>query len=150
MKKWKIYAIFIIATLAIGGISGLITMNSMDIYRELNQPSLAPPPWVFPIVWSILFVLMGIGAARVYIKTEEIPIIYIIQLAINFIWPIIFFNLQAYLFAFVWLLVLIVSVILMIIYFYRNDKAAGLLQIPYLLWTFFAAYLNFAIYLLNG
>lgn len=150
MRKWKIYAISIGATLLVGIISGLISMGAMEEYAGVRQPSLSPPAWLFPVVWTILYVLMGIGLARVYIKTGKVPFIYIAQLFFNFMWSIIFFNFSAYLFAFVWLIVLAILVIIMTIDFYKVDKFSGLIQIPYVLWLLFAGYLNFMVYTLNG
>ena len=149
MKKWKIYVIFIVLTLLVGAVSGFISMDAMQEYATIEKPLLSPPAWIFPVVWTILFVLMGIGAARVYIKTGEVSRIYVIQLVFNFLWSIIFFNLRAYFFAFIWLIVLIGLVIIMTIRFYRVDKLAGLIQIPYVLWLLFAGYLNFMVYMLN-
>ena len=149
MKNWKIYAFFIVGTLLVGALSGFISMEGMTEYATLDKPTLSPPAWIFPVVWTILFVLMGIGAARVYIKTNNIPWIYVIQLIFNFLWSIVFFNFGAYLFAFVWLIALIFLVIIMTIRFYRIDRLAGLIQIPYILWLIFAGYLNFMVFLLN-
>jgi len=149
LKKWKVYFLSILITLLVGLIAGLLTMNSMGIYSTINRPPLSPPSWLFPVVWTILYTLMGISVARYIIKTNEIPRIYVLQLIVNFIWPFIFFNLEAYLLAFIWLILLIALVVLMILEFYRVDKLASLLQIPYLIWLLFAAYLNFSIYLLN-
>ena len=149
MKNWKIYAVFIICTLLVGALSGFISMGAMGEYATLDKPELSPPAWLFPVVWSILFVLMGIGAARFYIKTGRVSWLFVIQLIFNFFWSIIFFNFSAYLFAFIWLIALLVLVISMAISFYRVDKLAGLLQIPYILWLIFAGYLNFMVFLLN-
>ena len=149
MKNWKVYLVAIILTLLVGALSGFISMGGMETYATLEKPFLSPPAWLFPVVWTILFILMGIGVARVYLKTERVPRIYIIQLIFNFLWPIVFFNLEAYFFAFIWLIALLVLVIIMAIQFYNVDKLAGLLQIPYILWLIFAGYLNFMVYMLN-
>ena len=149
MKNWKVYLVAIILTLLVGALSGFISMGGMETYATLEKPFLSPPAWLFPVVWTILFVLMGVGVARVYLKTERVPRIYIIQLFFNFLWPIVFFNLEAYFFAFIWLIALLVLVIIMAIQFYNVDKLAGLLQIPYILWLIFAGYLNFMVYMLN-
>ena len=152
--KIKTYAISIASALAVGGLSALLTGDSMEKYKALNQPPLAPPGWVFPIVWTVLFVLMGIGAAMVCLSgssSKKKPIaIYGLQLLVNFFWTILFFLLEARLFAFFWLLLLLGLAIWMAISFGRVNKAAGLLQIPYILWLLFAGYLNLAVYLLNG
>ena len=155
-KKIRPYVISVVIALAVGGISALLTMNNMDLYSKIEQPALAPPPWLFPVVWTILYVLMGIGAALVYNRKDFKPeetrnalIIYAINLALNFFWSIIFFNLEAYLFAFIWLVALWIVIIAMIISFRKVSPVAAYLQIPYLLWVTFAGYLNLAIYILN-
>lgn len=155
-KKIRPYVISVVIALAVGGISALLTMNNMDLYSKIEQPALAPPPWLFPVVWTILYVLMGIGAALVYNRKDFKPeetrnalIIYAINLALNFFWSIIFFNLEAYLFAFIWLVALWIVIIAMIISFRKVSPVAAYLQIPYLIWVTFAGYLNLAIYILN-
>lgn len=149
MKNWKIYAVFIVCTLLVGVLSGFISMGAMGEYATLDKPVLSPPAWAFPVVWSILFVLMGIGAARFYIKTGKVSSLFIIQLIFNFFWSIIFFNFSAYLFAFIWLIALLILVIGMAISFYRVDKLAGLIQVPYILWLIFAGYLNFMFFFIK-
>ncbi len=156
LKKYKPYIISAVISLAVGGLSAALTSGSMDIYSRINQPPLSPPPILFPIVWTILFTLMGISAAIVYqfrkTKSAEVHTaltVYAVNLAVNFLWSIIFFNLQAYLFAFVWILLLIAVIVAMILLFKRVSPIAAYLQIPYLLWVSFAAYLNLAIYILN-
>ena len=156
-KKIRPYVISVVIALAVGGISALLTMNNMDLYSKIEQPALAPPPWLFPVVWTILYVLMGIGAALVYNRKDFKPeetrnalIIYGVNLALNFFWSIIFFNLEAYLFAFIWLVALWIVIIAMIISFRKVSPVAAYLQIPYLIWVTFAGYLNLAIYILNG
>ncbi|MBR5587216.1 MAG: tryptophan-rich sensory protein [Clostridia bacterium] len=155
-KKIKPYVVSILIALAVGGLSAWLTKDSMEIYGNINLPALAPPAWLFPIVWGILFVLMGISAALVYTDKNAIPAVkasalkyYALQLIFNFFWTLIFFNLRNWLFAFVWLVVLWLLIIIMIVKFYRTRHIAGTLQIPYLLWVTFAGYLNFMIYLLN-
>ena len=154
MKKRNIYIFFIAISLLTGVLSALITRSNMDIFDTVLKPPLTPPAVVFPVVWTILFTLMGISAARIYINNENkwnySLTVWSIQLTVNFIWSIIFFNLQAFLFAFIWLLLLWVLILFMIILFYRQDKLAGLLQIPYLIWVTFAGYLTLSIYLLNN
>lgn len=155
-KKIKPYVISIAIALAVGGLSTLLTKNNMDVYDTINRPSLAPPMWLFPVVWSILFILMGISSAMVYLKKDESPEavtsalkVYGAQLVVNFFWTIIFFNMQAYLFAFIWLIILWILIVIMIVQFRKISPVAGYLQIPYLLWVTFAGYLTFMIYLLN-
>ena len=149
MQKAKPYIISILIALAVGGLSALLTMGNMDIYNQIIQPSFAPPGIVFPIVWAVLYILMGISSARVYIKGGNL-FYYSIQLILNFFWSIIFFNLNAFLLAFIWLVLLWIFIIFMIISFYRTDKLAAYLQIPYLLWVTFAGWLTLMIYMLNG
>ena len=154
-SNWKVYAFWIALTEAVGALAGLLTSEGTKLYGEtIIKPALSPPALVFPIVWSILYAVMGFGAARVYqsrqsdARTTGIRI-YLVQLAFNFFWSIIFFNLQAFGFAFVWLLFLLVTVLLCCVLFYYIDERAGKLLVPYLLWLFFAAYLNLGVALLN-
>lgn len=149
MQKAKPYIISILIALGVGGLSALLTMGNMDVYSQIVKPSFAPPGFIFPVVWSILYVLMGISSARVYIKGGNL-FYYVIQLIFNFFWSIIFFNLEAYLLSFVWLVLMWIFIILMIVDFYKTDKPSACLQIPYLLWVTFAGVLNLMIYLLNG
>jgi len=153
-SKIKTYAVSIAVALAVGGLSALLTGDSMEKYKALRQPPLAPPGWVFPVVWTILFVLMGVGAAMVCLSgssSKKKPIaIYGLQLTVNFFWTILFFLLEVRLFAFFWLLLLLGLAVWMAVSFARVNKTAGLLQIPYILWLLFAGYLNLAVYLLNG
>ena len=139
--------------LGTGLLSVLLTLGNFKAYSALLQPPLAPPGWLFPVVWTILYILMGVSAYLVYeCNTEEKYIglaVYVLQLIFNFLWLIIFFNIRNLLFAFVWLVFLWVLVLAMSISFYKVNKTAGLLQIPYLLWVTFAGYLNIALYILN-
>ena len=151
MNKIWIYIKSILVPVIIGGIVGFIISGSRD-YTSLQKPFLAPPAILFPIVWTILYILMGVSYGRLKVKgltDDKINFIYYIQLAINALWSIFFFTLKWRLFSFFWILILIVFVIWMIIEFYKKDKIAGLLQIPYLLWILFASYLNLSFYLLN-
>lgn len=156
LKKYKPYIISILIALAVGGLSALATKSSMDIYNQINKPPLSPPSGVFGIVWTILFVLMGISSAGIYVACRGdkrllcTPLsLYAANLAVNFLWSIIFFNLRSFLFAFVWLLLLLAIVLTMIIEFYKVLPWTAYLQIPYFLWGLFALYLNIAIYVLN-
>ena len=149
----KQLAISLAVSLGTGFLSGLVTMLGMENFKKANKPPLTPPDFVFPIVWTLLFILMGISAYMIYRsdkqgKTKAL-IVYGIQLLVNFFWPIFFFNFSAYLFSFIWILLLWLLIILMIKLFYPICKTAAQLQIPYLLWVIFAAYLNFGVYLLN-
>lgn len=151
MSNFKIYAKSILIPVIVGLIVGAITSSSIQ-YNTLIKPVLAPPSILFPIVWTILYVLMGISYGILESKSlvnSEIDFIYYLQLFVNSMWSIIFFTFEWRLFAFIWLLILILLIIAMIIKFYNKDNVAGLLQIPYLLWALFASYLNLSIYLLN-
>ena len=127
-------------------------MNNMDTFKELNKP-INVPGIIFPIVWSILYLLMSISLYIVLEKDnkdkQKAIISYIVQLIINSLWSLIFFGFEAYLFSFIWIILLLISVVVMIINFYKVNKTAAYLQIPYVLWIIFAGYLNLGIYLLN-
>lgn len=151
MSKIKVYVKSILIPVIIGGIVGIIISNSID-YNTLPKPFLAPPSIAFPIVWTILYILMGISYGILDSKSlvdSKTNIIYYLQLFVNALWSIIFFTLKWRLFAFIWILLLCILVIIMIYNFYKKNKIAGLLQIPYLLWIIFASYLNISTYLLN-
>jgi len=155
-KKIKPYVISVAIALIVGGLSALLTSGNMNIYDTINTPPFAPPGYLFGIVWPILYVLMGISAAMVYtakgvsrLKTTSALKTYALQLGVNFFWSIIFFNLKAFLFAFIWLVLLWVLIFIMIKKFIEIRPLAGYLQIPYILWVTFALYLNFMIYILN-
>ena len=153
-SKVKTYGISIAIVLGVGALSSLLTSMGMDRYAMVEKPALTPPDIVFPVVWTILFTLMGISAARVWIASDMKEkngglLLYLLQLGANFFWSILFFNLQAYGFAFFWILLLWALILLMIISFSKTDKTAAYLQIPYLLWVTFAAYLNFMVWMLN-
>ena len=154
-KNWKTYAFWIGATVAVGALSGILSRGGMKDFEEtVIQPPLSPPMLLFPIVWTALYTLMGIGAARVYLSGVELGEnkclnLYVVQLVVNFFWSLIFFNAAAYGFAFLWLLLLIGFVVWMAFCFWKIDRLAALLQIPYILWLLFAAYLNFGIWRLN-
>ncbi len=154
-KNWKAYAFWSISTLAVGALSGFLSREGMERFSETAvQPPLSPPMLLFPIVWSILYILMGISAARSYSGGAEpgknrCLNLYIAQLAVNFFWSLLFFNAAAYGFALLWLLMLLGLVLRMTVCFWQKDRIAALLQIPYILWLLFAAYLNFGIWRLN-
>ena len=150
-KKLKTYITFILIPLAVGGLSAFLTQGNMDVFDMVTKPPLTPPAVVFPIVWTILYTLMGVGAARVYLKNPSSAAISVfgINLFFNFFWSIFFFNMRAFCFSFFWLLALLAVVIVMTIKFYREDSVAGLLQIPYCIWLIIAGYLNLFICLAN-
>ncbi len=154
-KPWKVYGFWILFTEAVGGLAGWISREGFKAFNETAlQPPLSPPSWVFPVVWGILYALLGFGAARIRMavpspqRNKGINL-FLVQLTLNFFWTLIFFNLQAYGFAFLWLLVLWAVVLAMIFTFYQLEPLAAKLQIPYLLWLTFAAYLNLGVWYLN-
>ena len=154
-SNWKVYAFWILITEAVGGLSGWLTREGTKLFSEtVAQPPLSPPMILFPIVWGILYGLMGFGAARIYLAPPSATRskglnLYIVQLVVNFFWSLIFFNAQAFGFAFLWLLLLWALVLWMILTFRKVDPLAAYLQIPYLLWLTFAAYLSFGVWYLN-
>ena len=149
IKQWKSLVISLLLTLAVGGLAGFATAGSMEKYANLYQPPLAPPGWLFPVVWTILYVLMAVAAWRVFIShspnKQQALLLYGIQLIVNALWPVLFFTLDAYLLAFAWLLLLWYLVFMMFRQFKEIDPLAGWLIVPYLVWLTFAAYLNLAI-----
>lgn len=155
-NKYKPYIISILISLGVGGASALLVRNQFAMYDQINMPPLSPPAILFPIMWTILYVLMGISCAMIY-TTETAPEsdkktaiwLFAVQLFFNFCWSPAFFGLKLYLFAFIWLMIMWVLIIVMIAKFFTINKTAAYLQIPYLLWTTFAAYLNLGVYLLN-
>ena len=150
--QWKKLILCIAIPLAAGGLAGLLIRNSMETFQSLNKPALSPPGWLFPVVWTILYILMGIASYLVLVSgkpNRSALSVYGTQLIFNFFWSIIFFNFEAYLFSFVWLIILWVLILATMILFFRVSEPAGYLLLPYLLWVTFAGYLNLYIYLLN-
>lgn len=144
--------ISILIPVLLGGIVGLLTSPG-DNYKDLIQPSFAPPGFIFPIVWTILYTLMGISSYIIkesdsYYK-DEAMVIYYVQLIVNLLWSFIFFGFGWYFISFIWILFLIFLVIIMIKKFYSISKVSGFIQIPYLLWLIFASILNLSIFILN-
>ena len=177
-RNWKALVVSILIPLAVGTIAGLLTMGGMQQFAVLNKPPLSPPAWLFPVVWTILYILMGISSYLIYVSgekkqkngnqgtdsskgkkesgntkentgREQALTTYGYQLIVNFLWPVFFFNFQWYFFAFLWLVLLWILVAKMILEFGEISKAAALMNIPYLLWLSFAGYLNLGIWLLN-
>ncbi len=150
----KALIVAIIIPLAVGGLSALVSMGGM---RNANLPMvpLMPPAWVFPVVWTILYALMGISSYLVYVSpaTSQEKVrafgVYALQLFVNFFWSILFFNFRLYGFSFAWLVLLFVLVLITAVRFGRINRTAGLLFIPYLLWLILAGYLNLAIAVAN-
>lgn len=155
-KNARPYIIAIIIALGVGFLSTWITRNHMDIYDDIILPPLAPPVILFPIVWTILYFLMGISSGAIAkfndTRKEEVSqalFAYGLQLFFNLFWSFLFFNMRSFLLSFIWLVVLWFLILRMIFKFYKINPVAAYLQIPYLLWVAFAGYLNFAIYWLN-
>lgn len=151
MKNKWILAKNIILPIALGGLVGLIISQFMD-YNTLQKPPLSPPGFIFGIVWSILYLLMGIAYGILVYKGKsnaEVSKIYLTQLIVNLIWPILFFVFKLRLFSSIWIIILLILVISMVIKFYKKDKIIGYSQIPYLLWIMLATYLNIGVYILN-
>ena len=155
LKRWKPYVFSAGIALLIGTLSGLLSMGGMMAYDlTVMKPVLTPPGWLFPVVWSILYILMGISSAKIWLaddspERKKSLNLYVAQLIVNFFWSLIFFNAQAFGLAVIWLLLLWILVFLMIRQFYKVDKLAVLLQIPHLIWLTFAAYLSIGVWLLN-
>lgn len=153
--QWKQLLIAVAIPLAVGGLAAFLTRENMQTFESLNQPPLAPPMWLFPVVWTILYTLMGVASYLVYRSGKPHQTVrtalglYAAQLVVNFFWSLIFFNLQAYWFAFFWLVLLWVLIFLTWVAFRNISKWAGRLLVPYLAWVTFAGYLNAAIAILN-
>ena len=159
-RNWKTLVICIFIPLAIGILAGFLTRGGMESFQIMNQPPLSPPAWLFPVVWTILYILMGISSYLVYTanltkytdknRAENKALsTYVYQLVVNFLWPFFFFLFQWYFFAFLWLALLWVLVAKMILEFGALNKVAAFLNVPYLLWLSFAGYLNLGVWLLN-
>ena len=157
MKRnhWKVFIVSVVLAEAVGALSGWLTRDGAQQYaKSIVLPPLSPPGIVFPIVWTVLFALMGIGSAIVWLAPDSQARsgalrLYAVQLAFNFVWSLIFFNWKNYGFAFVWLAALWVLIGWMILRFRALVPAAGWTQVPYFLWVAFAGYLNLGVWLLN-
>ena len=154
-QRGKTYLFWIALTEAVGALAALLTREAAAIYRTvLIKPPLSPPAIVFPVVWVILYALMGASAARIALtppsaaRTTALRL-YLLQLAVNFFWSILFFNFQAYGLAFVWLVILWTLIVRMALSFRELDRTAAALLVPYLLWVLFAGYLNYGVWMLN-
>ena len=153
VPKKKALAASILIAEAVGALSALFVRGETGWYKELYRPPAAPPSWLFPVVWSILFLLMGIAAYRIYLvrspQRNEALWLYGIGLLVNFLWPLFFFRLKLLGFSAIWLALLLVLVLWTWRRFYTLDRPAGNLLIPYLLWLAFALYLNIGVWALN-
>ena len=153
VRNKKALIVSILLAEAVGALSALFVRGETDWYKGLKRPPAAPPSWLFPVVWSILFLLMGIAAYRVYLvdspKKNAALWLYGGSLAVNFLWPLFFFRLKALGFSALWLALLLAVVLLVWRRFRDLDQIAGKLLIPYLLWLAFALYLNIGIWVLS-
>lgn len=153
MVKIKPLVISLAISLGVGGLSALLTKDAMKEFAQLEQPPLSPPGWVFPVVWTVLFILMGVAAYLVWIENSPdkngAMWLYGVQLAFNFLWTIIFFNTERRGFALIWLVILWFLILATILRFRKESKTAWKLLIPYILWVTFAGYLNAGVWYLN-
>ena len=154
-RNVKTYAIAVVIPEAVGAVAGFLTRGGVRQIQNLEQSALTPPAIVFPIVWTVLYALMGISLARVWMAPESSQrsrglSLFLFQLIFNFFWSIFFFNMGAFVFSLLWILVLWALIGWMILTFFRVDRVAALLQIPYFLWVTFATYLNYVIWMRNG
>ena len=153
MNGKKSLIVSLAISLGVGGLSALLSRNSMDIYKVIKQPPLSPPGWVFPVVWTILYILMGIAAWMVWqegtpARREPLKI-YALQLIVNFFWPLVFFNAQRFGLALIWIVILWCLILAAMRAFRRVRPVAGQLMIPCFFWVSFAAYLHAGVWLLN-
>ena len=154
-KPRKTYVLWIAICEAVGFLAGILTRQGTKIYAQTAiKPPLTPPGWLFPVVWVVLYALMGIGAARITLESQSANRsrglnLMVTQLVVNFFWPLLFFNAGVYGFALLWLLVLWGLVLWMILVWRKVETLAAWLQIPYLLWLSFAVYLNAGVWYLN-
>lgn len=150
--QWKALAACILLPLATGALSAFLTKDGMEAFQSVQKPAGTPPDWIFPVVWTILYACMGIASYLAYVSGENVKkalSVYGIQLVFNFFWTIFFFNLQWYLFAFLWLAALWLLILWTARLFFARAKAAGYLLLPYLVWVAYAGYLNFGVYWVN-
>ena len=155
MKKIDLKALLISVAISLGtgGLAALLTGAGSDFYESINKPALSPPSWLFPVVWTILYILMGVSAYMIYksdcASKRRALVVYASQLAVNFVWSLVFFNAEAFLAAFMLIIALWLLIIAMIALFHKCRPIAAYLQVPYFLWVTFAAYLTWSIYNLN-
>ena len=141
--------------LAVGGLAAFLTKDGMKLFETMAKPPLAPPQWLFPVAWTALYILMGAASYLIWTahvseaRRERALTVYALQLAANFLWPVLFFTLGLYFVSFLWLIVLWGLILVCTVLFHYISKNAGKLMLPYLIWTAFAGYLNLGIWLLN-
>ena len=157
MRKKRIWTLIaaVLIPVAVGAFSSFLTGNDMKIYENMNRPFLAPPGWVFPIAWTILYIMMGIASYLVYVSDADEKAkrsaltLYAAQLIMNFFWSTLFFTYSRLLIAFIWIMIMWVLVLICMIRFLRINTYAGMIMGVLLLWTTFAAYLNLACYIMS-
>ena len=158
-RKFLIAVGMILLPLVGGSIITLFTINAQEAFGAFRQPPLAPPAWLFPVAWTVLYIMMGVASYLIYrvrakkagekrLKAAELWLFYV-QLLFNFVWTLLFFNANLKYFAFFWLVVMWLMILVLIVLCFKNRRAAAWLLVPYLLWTTFAGYLNLAIAILN-
>ena len=153
--RWGRLALSVAVPLAVGAAAAFLTGRSMQLYDSFENPPLSPPGWIFPVVWTLLYILMGIASYQVSVsdarsvRKQRAMSFYAVQLGLNFFWPLIFFRLQMFFAAFLWIIALVLLVMICTLLFAHIRKSAGALLLPYLLWVIFASYLNLGVYLLN-
>ncbi len=154
-KRWKTYAIYILLCEGVGALSSWLSREGRELYaRTAVKPALTPPDWLFGVAWTVIYALLGIGAARIAMqpageKRRATLRLFAAQLGMNFFWSLLFFGAQAYGAAFLWLVGMWVLLVWMTMNWYEQDRPAALLQLPYLAWVFFAGYLNLGAWTLN-
>lgn len=157
MKKISVSTLIValLIPLLVGGASAALSYKGMAAYENMIKPPLSPPAWVFSVAWTLLYLMMGLASyfildAEADTRNKTIVLaLYAIQLAMNFMWSIVFFNWKAYLFAFIWLIIMLCVVIICAVRFFSISKTSTFLFIPYILWLTFASYLNMGAYILN-
>lgn len=153
--NWKLLIVCTAVPLAVGAAASLLTGGAMQTFESVVKPPLSPPAWLFPVVWTVLYALMGVSSYLIASSGKEAAevksalAVYAYQLTVNFLWPTFFFHFRWYLFSFLWLILLVLLVASMLREFYQISKTAAYLNVPYLIWLIFAGYLNFAIWWLN-
>ncbi len=153
-KQIFTYVIFIGLSLLVGFLGSFATQSGMDAYELLAKPAWTPPQWLFPVMWTSLYILMGISAAMIFGTTHpdrgRALLLFLVQLVVNGLWSLFFFGNQWLFFSFLWIVLLWILVYFMIVTFYKIKPLAGLLQIPYLIWLTIALALNLSIWLMNS
>lgn len=151
-KKYRTQTVWMVLTLLAGGVGALLS-GGFDVYERLNQPPLSPPAIVFPIVWTVLYVMMGLSSGIVAVSRDldkqAALKLYLLHLLINILWPVIFFRYQAFKTACAWLVLLIFTLLIVIRRFFGIEKKSAWLLLPYFAWSLFALYLNFGVVALN-